>query len=266
MIMRGAGFFAITLLSLSLAVARAQSAQSLVQQAVDTERSANRTDHSAWTYREAVRKPKEQIVQWVAVTPQGGLRRVTETNGQRVQEPQQREQVEKYLADSGAQKKQAAESRHDDQQVDDFLTLLPTAFLWTQTGATATETTLHFEPKPNFHAPTREARVFSGMVGDLVLDNSQHRIRSMSGHLVHDVTFGGGLLGRLRQGSSFSLEQAEEAPGAWQLTAIHVHLDGNALLFKSVSLEEDDARSKFALEAQTLTLQRAATLLLEREE
>ena len=85
-------------------------------------------------------------------------------------------------------------------------------------------TFLHFEPDPNFHPPSREARVFSGMAGDLVVDNQQHRICSMNGRLIQEVTFGGGLLGKLKKGSSFSLEQAQVGPSSWQLTAIHVHL------------------------------------------
>ena len=34
-------------------------------------------------------------------------------------------------------------------RIDDLLELLPIAFVWTETGATAT-TSLHFEPAPNF--------------------------------------------------------------------------------------------------------------------
>jgi hypothetical protein len=253
-------------ISLACAVARAQSPQALVQLVVDTERTANQNDHSNWTYLEELRKPNEHIRQWVAATQHGDVERAFEKNVQKITESQQRETIQKFLHDEREQKKQIAESDHDLQQVDDFLKLLPSAFRWTQTSATPVDTTLHFEPDPAFHPPTREARVFAAMAGDLVVDNQQHRIRSMSGHLIHDVTFGGGLLGRLKAGSSFSLAQAQVGASLWQLTAIDVHLQGNALLFKSVSLEQDDERSSFAPESPTLTLDQAAVLVMSQPE
>jgi hypothetical protein len=100
------------------------------------------------------------------------------------------------------------------------------------------------------------------MAGDVTVDNQQHRIRSMSGRLIEEVTFGGGLLGKLKKGSSFSLEQAQVGESLWQLTSLHVHLDGNALLFKSISLDQDDERSKFSAEAAGITLNQAASLVM----
>jgi hypothetical protein len=104
------------------------------------------------------------------------------------------------------------------------------------------------------------------MTGDLVVDNQQHRIRSMSGHLIHNVVFGGGILGRLKENSFFSLEQAQVGQDLWELTAIHVHLVGNALLFKSVSLQQDDERSRFEPAPPAVTLDQAATLVMSQPE
>lgn len=254
------------ILALSFSAAHAQTPQQVIQQVVDTERTANRNDHSHWIYLQEMRKPKEHILQWVAGTPQGDVRRVLEKDDQKLPESQQRDQIQKFLHDTRAQNKEISEANHDNQQVDDFLKLLPAAFVWTQTSATPTNTSLHFEPAPDFHPPTREARVFSSMAGDLVVDNQQHRIRSMSGHLIHDVTFGGGLLGRLKEGSSFSLAQAQVGRDFWELTAINVHLQGNALLFKSISLQQDDKRSRFAPESSAVTLDQAAAAVMNQPE
>ena len=256
--------FLLGVLALSFSFAFAQSPQQIVQQVVNTERAANQNDHSHWIYLEENRKPKEEILQWVAGTQQGDVQRMLKKNGQELPEPQQKQLIDKFLRDTRAQSKQITEAKHDDQQVDDFLKLLPVAFIWTQTAATATNTSLHFEPAPSFRPPTRESRVFAGMTGDLVVDNEQHRIRSMSGHLIRDVTFGGGLLGRLKAGSSFSLEQAQVGSGIWELTAIRVHLEGSALLFKSISLQQDDERSQFEPEPSAITLDQAASLVMRQ--
>lgn len=259
-------FLWTAMLTLSLSALHAQTPQQLIQQVVDTERTANQNDHSQWTYFEEIHKPKEHILQWVAGTPQGGVRRVLEKDEQKLSESQQHELIQKFLHDPRAQNKEVSENHHDYQQVDDFLKLLPVAFLWTRIDASATNTTLHFEPAPNFHPPTRESRVFSNMTGDLVVDNQQHRIRSMNGHLIREVTFGGGILGRLKEGSSFSLDQAQVGPDLWQLTSIRVHLEGNALLFKSVSLQQDDERSRFSPEPSTITLDQAAATVMNEPE
>jgi hypothetical protein len=266
MVKEKAYFFWVGVLALQFSTVHAQSPQQIIQQAVNSERAADQNDHSNWIYLEEIHKPKEHTLQWVAATQVGDVPRALEKNEQKLPEAQQRDLVQGFLHDSRAQKKQLSEANHDNQQLDDLLKLLPVAFIWTQTGTTATNTTLHFEPAPNFHPPTREARVFSTMTGDLVVDNQQHRIGRMSGHLMHDVTFGGGLLGKLKERSSFSLQQDQVGPSLWQLTSFHVHLEGNALIFKSISLQQDDDRSSFQLEPATTTLDQAATLVMKQPE
>jgi hypothetical protein len=249
---------AFAILALVSPVARAQTAQQIVQQVVDTERAENKSDHSQWVYLDHSVKPKEQLLEWVATTPHADVDRVLVKNGREVPEPEQQSLIQKFMSDPHAQKKQIAESVHDAQQVDDLLRLLPDGFIWTVVRSTPDETTLHFVPNPSFHPPTHEARVFAAATGDLVVDNRQHRIRSVHGTLVHDVTFGGGLLGRLKQGGSFAIEQQQVAPSLWQLTLIHIHLAGNALLFKSISFQEDDDRSRFTEQQDGVTLNQAA--------
>jgi hypothetical protein len=240
----------------------AQTPQQIIQQAVDSERSADQNDHSNWIYLEEDDKPKEHVLQWVAGTQHGNVERVLERDDQQLSEAKQQELIAKFLNDPKAQNKQVTEAAHDNKQIDDLLKLLPVAFVWTVTGSNATTTSLHFDPNPAFHPPTREARVFSSMTGDLVVDNQQHRICKVKGHLMHDVTFGGGLLGRLKERSSFALEQQQVGPSYWELTQIHVHLEGNALLFKSVSLQEDDKRSRFQAEPGNVDLPQAAKLVM----
>jgi len=254
------------ILVLGSSVAHAQSPQQIIQQVVNAEHAADANDHSQWVCLEEIHKPKEQVLQWVAGTQQGDVQRVLERNGQRLSASQQRALIRNFLHDPRAQKKQVSESNHDIEQIEDLLQLLPVGFVWTQTGATATATFLHFEPAPHFHPPTREARVFGSMEGDIVVDNRQHRIRSMSGHLIREVKFGGGILGKLKEGSSFSLEQEQVGPSLWQLTAFHLRLEGNAFLFKSISLQEDDQRSDFKPEPSTITLNQAATEVISQPE
>jgi len=265
MIHRNARLFWLAILVLlPLAVVRAQTPQQIVQQVVDIERAENRNDHSQWIYLDHSVKPKAQLLQWVATTPHGNVDRVLVKDGHELPDPAQQDLIQKFLHDPHAQNKQIAENAHDYQQVDDLLRLLPDGFIWVVVRTTPEETTLHFVPNPNFRPPTREARVFAAATGELVTDNRQHRIRSVHGHLLHDVTFGGGLLGRLKQGGSFAIEQQQVAPSLWQLTLIHIHLDGSALLFKSISFQEDEDRSRFTQQSNGATLDQAAITVMHQ--
>ena len=256
----------IGIVALAFSVAHAQSPQQIIQQVVNAQHEADEHDHSQWLYTEKIRKPKEEVLQRVASTQQGNVQLLIERNGERLSASQQSDLIQIFLHDPRAQKKQLSENNHDIKQIDDLLQLLPIAFVWTETGATASATFLHFEPNPHFRPPTREARVVSSMEGDVIVDNQQHRIRSMSGHLMHEVRFGGGILGKLKEGSSFSLEQEQVGPSLWQLTAFDVRLEGDALLFKSISLQEDDERSDFRPEPSTITLDQAAAEVISQPE
>src|SRR5271165_2524180 len=140
-----AGLFWVGVLALTFSTVHAQTPQQIIQQAVESERTADENDHSNWIYLEESDKPKEHILQWVAGTQHGNVERVLEKDDQQLPEPRQRELIEKYLHDTRAQNKQVAEANHDNQQIVDLLKLLPVAFVWTQTGANATTTSLHFE-------------------------------------------------------------------------------------------------------------------------
>jgi len=98
------------------------------------------------------------------------------------------------------------------------------------------------------------------------MDDAQHRIVSLKGKLIHDVHFGGGILGNLRAGGSFDVERREIGKGAWQITETHVHIEGRALLFKSISEQEDDVKSKFKPLPDDMTLQQAEAGLWKAEE
>jgi hypothetical protein len=263
-VLRHGRIFAFSLLMLHLAAARAQSPQQFIQQVVDTERAANQSDHSHWIYLDHSVKPKEKLLCWVATTPDGDVDRILVKDGRELPEAEQQSLIQKFVHDPRAQKKQLGENAHDSKQVDDLLRLLPDGFVWTVVKTTPEETTLHFAPNPAFHPPTREARVFAAATGELIADNRQHRIRNVHGTLVHDVTFGGGILGRLKQGGSFAIEQQQVAPSLWQLTLIHIHLDGSALLFKSISFQQDDDRSRFTEQPSSPTLDQAAIAVMHQ--
>jgi hypothetical protein len=235
-----------------------------VQQAVNDELAADRDDHSRWIYHEVDRKPNDTVVQWVGETGNGDVNRVISRNGQQIPEAEQRASIDKFIHDPAAQAKRRRSGQHDDEQAEALLRLLPVAFIWTETGSDEKTTTLHFKPDPNFRPPSREARVFSAMEGDMTVENSHHRIQELKGTMIRDVNFGWGVLGRLEKGGSFSVERRETGPGIWQITETHVHIQGHALIFKSISEQEDDEKSSFTSEPGDVTFEQAESAVMAK--
>jgi hypothetical protein len=243
---------------------KAQDPRQIVQQAVQTELAADAADHSHWLYREVDRKPNLTVRQWVADTSNGDLTRLIEKNGVTFTEAQQRQNMNNYIQNATAQAKQRRGNQHDDQQAKQMLSMLPQAFLWSLEGEHGNETTLRFKPDPRFQPPTWESRVFAAMAGEMTVDNTQHRIVSLKGRMIHDVKFFYGLLGSLQAGGTFDVERRQLAPGIWQITETHVHITGHALIFKSISEQEDDVKSKFKELHGTVSLESAERTLLEQ--
>ncbi|HYK36540.1 hypothetical protein [Alloacidobacterium sp.] len=243
---------------------QAQDAKQIVQQAANTELAADKNDHTCWIFHEVDRKPKNSVVQWVAQTHKGEITRVLTRNNQQISKAQQQQDINKFIHDPSAQAKQRQDGQNDDKQASSMMKLLPVAFIWTVTSKNDSTTTLHFKPDPHFQPPSRQARVFSAMEGDMTVNNDHHRIQELKGHLIHNVDFGYGLLGRLNQGGSFAVERQDTGQGEWQITSTHVHIQGHALIFKSISEQEDDVKTSFSREPDNVTLEQASSTVMSK--
>jgi hypothetical protein len=239
------------------------SAKAIVAKAVQTELNADHTDHAAFQYRDHDVTADHDTVFEVIETPQGSLKRKLSDHGVALSSEQRHVddlRIHAFVHDPSLQQKQKKDSVHDDQQAESMLKLLPVAFLWTIRSATGSEVTLDFKPDPEFHAPSMEAKVLSAMSGEIVVARPSNRIRHLRGKLTDDVKLGYGLLGRLKAGGTFNVERREVAPGHWQITESHVHMDGRALLFKTIGEQEDETKTDFKL-SPSETLEEASNVL-----
>ena len=252
-------------ISLATAVsAFAQNPRDFIRQAVQTELVADRNDHSHWLYFEVDRQPPKTVTQWVAEAGPADLKRVVERNGQHLSESQQRQEMSTFITNPTAQSKQKKNAQHDDQQATELLQMLPDAFIWNAVGERGDNLVFHFRPNPQFRPPDMEARVFAAMEGDMAIDRKQHRIASLKGRLIHDIKIGWGLLGQLDAGGTFDVERRELRPGVWEITETHVHIQGHALIFKTISENEDDVKSHFEEIGNSTSLPQAEAQLLQQ--
>jgi hypothetical protein len=245
-------------------IAQAQTPRDLVRKAVQIELVASSNDHSHWLYFEIDRQPTRSVKQWVAEATLVSLNRVIERNGKHLSDPEQRQEMSSFINDPHAQNKQRKSGQHDDEQAAELLKMLPDAFTWEKVGEQGNNIQMHFKPNAQFRAPDLEGRVFAAMEGDLVIDREQYRIVSLKGRLIHDVKIGYGLLGSLQSGGTFDVERRELTPRVWLITETHVHIEGRALIFKTISEQEDDVKSHFEQIAPSTSLQQAQNQLLRQ--
>lgn len=250
------------MVSLTMVARASQDIRQFVQQTVNNELAKDEADHSRWLYFESDDKRDHSVKQWVADTADGSLKRVIQMDGDTYSPNEQRHLIEAFLADSEAQSKQRKGEEHDDKEATEMLELLPKAFLWTSEGEKGSNTVLHFKPDPSFHPPDMEARVFAAMEGEMLVDTREHRIASLKGKMIQDVKILGGLLGSLDAGGTFDVERRQTGGRVWQITETHVHIQGHALLFRTISEQEDDVKTDFRQLPGDITMQQAKNGLI----
>lgn len=244
---------------------RAQDPTQIVQTAVNTELAASRNDHSLWRYRDEQRDAGKVSI--VVQTAKGSVKRLIERDAAPLTAAEAQTEdarIQSAIHDPEKMAKQRRDGASDDKNAAELLNMLPTAFLWKIANENGDSITLTFTPNPDFNPPDMQSRVLSAMAGDLVVDKKQHRIKTISGKLVRDVTFGWGLLGRMKQGGTFRVERRELKPGLWQITETHVNIVGKALLFKNIGQQQDEVQTDFIQVPADTTLEQAAEMSKEK--
>ena len=233
----------------------------IVQAAVQAELAANQNDRTRWKYKDDQRD--SSTVSIVVQTDAGSVKRLISKGGQPLSEAEARTEdarVQTFIHDPDQLAKQKKDAAQDDKNATELLNMLPEAFRWTVQREDANTVTLHFEPEPNFSPPDMQSRVLGTMLGELVVNRGQHRIETISGKLTQEVTIGWGLLGRLKAGGTFRVERRQVAPGLWQITETHVHIEGKALLFKNIGQQQDEVQTEFTRVPEGTTLEQAAEM------
>lgn len=250
--------------SLAIASELPKDARTYVREVVTNELRADANDHSRWMYRDENGTPNNSTVKLVIQTAQGDLSMTLKRDGRPLTQEQQKadeQRMNAFVQNASLRQKQKRDHEQDAAKANALTKMLPDAFLWTFAGQNGAETTLHFKPDPQFNPPSREARVFAAMEGTMVVNTEQKRIQELKGALTRDVNFGYGLLGKLEKGGTFEVERQEIAPRVWAITATHVHIHGHALIFKSISEEQDELTSHYHQTPPSLSLEAAAKML-----
>jgi hypothetical protein len=90
---------------------------------------------------------------------------------------------------------------------------------------------IQLDPNPDFHPHTLFQEAISRVTAKIWVDHAQTQLVHGEAHIVRDLSFGGGILGKLYRGGVFSLDQTEVAPGVWLATRYQYDFTARKFLF-----------------------------------
>jgi hypothetical protein len=155
----------------------------------------------------------------------------------------------------------------DAERVNRLMRLLPDAFLYRDQGASPCPTrkgTCHhltFSPNPAFEPPDVEANIFRGLAGEVWIDQAQERLARLDAHVIANIDFGWGILGKLDKGGTIQLEQSDIGNHDWELTTLKLNLKGKALMLKSLNIKLTEQATHFSQVPPGVDYRKAIQLL-----
>jgi hypothetical protein len=262
----------ILVLVFRFAIAQAQSnAQispaDLIKAVIRSELSPSDGTEVRWKYLLVKEVDGKQETREVIETKSGSLDRLIAIAGRPLSAGQQREETERILRLSHnpeEQRKLEQARKKDAEQCDAFFKMIPEAFLFEYAGQSGNIVKLVFKPNPAFQPASREGKVLHEMAGEVWIDAKQQRLVSINGHLVNEVKFAGGLLGHLEKGGQFVVKRTEIAPARWEVIEMAVNMQGKALLFKTISVQQKELHQNFERVPDDLSIADAAAILLKQ--
>jgi hypothetical protein len=87
------------------------------------------------------------------------------------------------------------------------------------------------EPEPKYKPINRISAVFEHVRGSLWIDEATAQLARIEVDVASDISFGGGIIGKIYHGGHFVLEQSEITPETWLPTLYTYDMEGRKFLF-----------------------------------
>ncbi len=211
---------------------------------------------------------KGETTKYIVETKDGDVARLVEVNNAPLtpdRAKQEQDRLDDLMAHPEVQAHRHQKEQEDAKRGDKLVRSLPDAFTYKFIGmgqqASGAYYKLAFEPNPNFNPPDRESQVYHGMEGELWVDEKQERIVKMQAHLISDVEFGWGILGKLNKGGSILVEQQDVGSQHWEQNLLKLNLNGTVLMFKPLVIQTTEIESDFEQVPKTWSYQDAIRAL-----
>jgi hypothetical protein len=241
----------------------AQSPHDLVKDVVYNELQERRTV-SLWKYREEKRVEKQTTIQQEVETRSGIVFRVLARQGRPLDAAgwkRETDRLNNLMRNSGEQARMRQESEAEEQRLQRLIAAMPDAFTYTYSGMVEGNVRLSFQPNPAYNAQTFETRIYHGLAGEIWIQPQSKRLVKIDAHIMSEIDFGYGFLGRVEKGGTFQLERKQVAENRWKTSVLDIHISGRVVLFKAISKDQREVRSNFQPVRNDLNVSGAVALL-----
>jgi hypothetical protein len=219
---------------------------------------------SLWQYREEKRVGSQTTIQQQVETRSGIVYRVLARQGRPLDPAAQKKETDRLnnlARNSAEQARMKEETQAEEQRLERLITAMPEAFSCTYDGMTDGNLRLKFVPNPAYAPQTYEARVYHALAGEIWIQPQLKRLVKIDAHIMTEIDFGYGLLGRIEKGGSFQIERQQVAENRWKTSLLDVHISGRVVFFKSINKDQHEARSSFQPVSSSLGVPGAVAIL-----
>jgi hypothetical protein len=240
-----------------------ESAHDLVKDVVYNELQERR-HISLWQYRVDKRVASQTTLEQEVETVAGPVSRVLARQGKPLDPAAQKKETERLnnlLRNPAEQARMKQEQQADEQRLERLVAAMPDAFLYTYDGVADGNLRLSFRPNPAYNPTTYETRVYHALSGEIWIHPQLKRLVKIDAHVVNQIDFGYGLLGKIEKGGAFQIGREPVNGTRWKTTLLDIHISGRIIFFKTISKDERELRSDFQPVPPNTTVQNAVALL-----
>jgi hypothetical protein len=242
-----------------------ESAHDLVKDVVYNELQERR-QVSLWQYWVDKRVGSLNTLEQEVETVSGPVNRVLARQGKPLDQAGQKKETERLnnlVRNTAEQARMKQEHQAEEQHLERLIAAMPDAFTFAYDGMADGNLRLSFRPNPAYNPSTYETRVYHALSGEIWIQPKQKRLAKLDGHIVNEIDFGYGLLGRIEKGGSFQIRRDQMAENRWKTTLVDVHISGRIVFFKSINRDQHVVRSAFKPVPSTISVKDAVAMLNE---
>lgn len=148
-------------------------------------------------------------------------------------------------ANESRARKRAEEERHERGIIDEVFALYDIRLSGRATIDGRPAILFSLDPRPNYNAKSREAKVLAHFKGRAWIDEEEYQLVRLRMAVVEDVTFGLGVVARLETGSRAHLERRTIDDGTWLPSLARFTGTGRILLLKRLAIDQVSEYSNY---------------------
>jgi hypothetical protein len=241
----------------------------LVNRALLNEYNAALDTSHPMRYQMRKTSPRLTTTKEICETHEGDVARLVAINDRPLSTADAQEEdarLNELFAEPGKQHHRKQSEANDAARALKILHALPNAFIYQYAGSAPGPVgrveKFTFRPNPGFTPPDLETQVLLAMNGEIWIDPVHQRVTRLEGHLLRDVEFGWGILGRLNRGGWIAIDQSEVGGGQWRIVRLQMAITGR-VLFRTHLFDTTEEQRHYTPVPANLGYRKAIEMLRE---